>query len=193
MSLELPRQLAQLSQAAVRPAVVVENAVPVLLGPEAGGAPAEVRDHLGPVADHLVRVQPHLAAPRRPDRLPPQRPDLLLHHPERDVLQAANRVAVERGLEPAAARAEERVVVPREEVEVGRQLLVVELLEPEAPQVVRDRKRPSGDGSRRSAAADSERSCPRRSESSPAREPGEGEARMNPSGSGTSPAGGTLM
>ena len=103
-SLQLPCQVAELRQAAVRPAVVVEYAVPVLLGPEAGGAPAKVRDHLGTVADHLVRVQPHLAAPRRPDRLPPQRPDLLLHHPERDVLQPTNRIAVERGLEPAAAR-----------------------------------------------------------------------------------------
>ena len=60
--LELEAELLELPEAAALPPVGVQHPVPVLLGAEARGAPAEVDEQLGAVPDRLVAEEAHLPA-----------------------------------------------------------------------------------------------------------------------------------
>ena len=96
--LDLGCQRADLFVAAPDAPVCLDDPVPVLLRPEARGAPAEIADLLG--------------AARRAEDLPAERTDLLLEHPDGCVLQPAHRVGGERRRRPSPRRVEQRVVVP---------------------------------------------------------------------------------
>ncbi len=119
-------------------AVRIEYSEPVLLGSEARRLPAEEDERLRPVPDGLVRVQPHLPAAWRAQVLPPHGADLLLHHPDGRLPQAAHRIGAQRRQRPRVGRVEGRIVVPRDEVDLGTERRVVDLGVVEAHEVVRD-------------------------------------------------------
>ncbi len=124
-------------------AVVVEEPVPVLLGAEPGGAPAEEHHGVRAARHRLPGPERQFSRPgRHPDHLPARRARLLLHHPEAARLQAARRVVRQRQRgridlldhPPLAAR----VVVPGGQIEIARDAVLVQRVGPEAHEVVGD-------------------------------------------------------
>src|SRR5439155_26032316 len=63
--LQLATFLSEFLEAPPGDVVVVENAVPVLFGAAARGAPSEMNDAVGAMSDRLHRPQPCLARTRR--------------------------------------------------------------------------------------------------------------------------------
>ena len=133
--------LRRLPVAPARLAVVTQETVPVLLAAGGAGAPPEPDLRVGPVGELLVgdlADLPRAGVAR--EGAPAQGAGGLLHDPEVLLLEAPHDVGGERrgvgdpGLRPVG---EDRVVVPADEVQVPRQLVVVHLLE-QAHEVVGD-------------------------------------------------------
>ena len=88
--LQLGAQRLEICVAAARGTVGLEDAVPVLLRPEAGRPPAKEKHGFRSMRDRLVRPQPDLAWGGREHRPPPHRPGLLLHDPRLPPLQPSH-------------------------------------------------------------------------------------------------------
>ena len=138
-SQDLP-ELSDFFVAALWLPVMIEEAVPVLLAAVATGAPPEKADHVRAARDGLVGPQSHLAW-RRGGGIgaPAARAGGLFHHPHRLALEAAHqRVRQRRRGIAAPVGPEERIVVPRDHIQVGRKAVIVDLGK-EPHQVVRHR------------------------------------------------------
>ena len=150
----LVRDLRRLVAADVEPVIRrVQPRVHLLLR-ERRLTPAEIRHAARAVRERFPAPQPHHARQRRriPQR-PVHRTRLLLHHPERQLRHAAIHIVIERrevGMaaaqparldvrrEPLLFERAERIAVPGRDIEIGGDLVVIELGE-ELHEVVRDR------------------------------------------------------